>query len=313
MKSQKYLVCTSANMAGLNHLQQNLFTLLKFAYERNVTLVMPNNFRLHGQHNKNKKLQFEWSDYFNLKTLKIDGKFADFTLKIPPETPYSEIIFVEMQACRTVLYNGTYITPQEKYCEVEHTQEIIQTASQIIKGFPDNYVCIHIRKGDLAYILTANFPVLEKACRYARHLEIVSNGNVLRTLLNQTVYNRPYELVYIMSNEAIKKHYFEKKLSCQVLSYENFSELKSIQNNFILYCIETEIMHKAKLKIGTHKHLNNVKLDILLLNEFKWTVKNFCFAFIRGSYVLLFNKMNGFINKIKHRLTRKWKKEQSSG
>ena len=99
-------------------------------------------------------------------------------------------------------------------------------------------MCIHIRRGDML--------------KLKKNLNNDTNADSIIHKIQK--YNWTHN-IYIMTNEKNLNIYNKlvKKYKNKIYFSTNFESLKSIDDNYYLFCIEKEIMKHASIKISTFK------------------------------------------------------------
>lgn len=245
---KKYVKYTNSVSAGLSHLRSNLNTILKEAYFNNKILIIPD-FNLSALHNNNKKITSNLSKYYDYSRLKINNK----KYKVILDSSDIDNSLVEIIKLTNQLSNhDKRIFHSKKKLEIDlpFNKNIINTAQTVIDKL-NKYICIHIRRGDML--------------RFKKNLNNDTSSKNIINILNKYKWK---DNIYIMTNEKNLSIFDElkSKYPNQVYFYQDFNNLRKINDNYYLFCIEKVIMNNANVKISTFK-TNNSFYDDYLSNQ----------------------------------------------
>ena len=183
-------------------------------------------FILSKHHNNDNEIITDLSEYYDLDNIKVNGK----SFKLYDDSHHSYTI-------QKKTYEGGILSTDDmfknlKYVEViiSYNDEIINISNKIFKEISDEYMCIHVRRGD----------------------RIINNKIDIDTTpenIIKVISNSKPKKVYIMSNKVNEL----KSLSDieNVYFFTDFNILNKIQDNYYLYCIELNIMKLAKIRCST--------------------------------------------------------------
>lgn len=235
--------------AGLTHQIVNLKTLIRYCYQHNYILILPL-FKLVGSHNHNKRIINNLSNYIDFKTLIVNNKlFNDITHKFENK----DIIYIKAKG-----YKNGLISNDDMFMNLENIpvtfsyNENIITIAKEIKNILNNYLCIHVRRGDRNKTQQINIDT--------------SPNNILTKIKKYDIKN-----VYIMTNEKISFFDKLKQSDYNIYFFKDFKVLKKKEkeDNYMLYCIENEICNLADKKISTFK-TSLSKYDDYLTEQKGW-------------------------------------------
>lgn len=259
-KYLKYRITTTK--AGLKHQSFNLKTLISEAFLTNrIPVISP--VSLYGKHNFNKPLESNLSQYFDLENIFLNGQRQQvaysesieldaFNIKpedpIPTDEPFVEKVFPQDEGCSWKFVSS----PFDIYYSVvlKYQNEIYQKADQLTEILGNDYACVHVRRGDVLKLFSKKWPLFLDT----------RPKNILKVLSK----NASPKNVYIMSNE--KPGFFKfPSTPYRIFLANDFPEIDAIRHidNYRLFCIESVIMEKAKLRISTFKDNNPLYHDSL--------------------------------------------------
>lgn len=233
--------------AGLHHQIGNFITIIRYCYLNNKKLIKPI-FKLDKKHNLNikKNIKSDLSMYINIDTIKVDNK---------PFKLYDDSDEIDFTVKRKkykfglIKYDELFANMKPVNIEYEMVNDIIETGKIISKKLGNNYMCVHVRRGD--------------KLKKHKMIEDTEPENIKKVI---DKYNK--NVVYIMTNKIqeinkIVQLEKEKKINF----FYDFEELKKIKDNYYLYCIELEIMKNASLRCSTFntkkKDKNSIYHDYL--------------------------------------------------
>ena len=239
--------------AGLTHQISNLVVLLRYCYECNYILIVPQ-FRLCGSHNNGKLIITNLSNYIDYNTLKVNSTFFEVVTD-SDNIDNNDIIHIEAKKYKGgILCNDDMFKNIEKIPVCYSYNENILSISNQISNIMGRYLCIHVRRTDRVTTEqidkdTSPTNILEKMKKY-------DNENV-----------------YIMTNEKIS---FFDELKNQpdynIYFFSDFEILNQIkeEDNYLLFCIENEISKIADKRISTFKTPSVNKYIDYLTNAEGW-------------------------------------------
>lgn len=258
-QQNRYLFYDDHNQAGISHLKSNLAHYFREASQLNRSCVIKNP-PLEKKHNSGLTPNTAWTQYidFNKSQLPADYLLVDEFIKKPladaqilvisgqyklsEEQNRYPVIIRDMSA--HPLYRPIYEQhyPTHKPDVNFHPAKIINDqANKTIKQLPQNFCAIHIRRGDRLL----NNPTLKAN---------TSPKNVLKKLQQYNPHNLP---IFLMTDEKNKQFYNNLSTHFSVYRIDDFSHLVEVAkqgDNYLLFCIETLILSKAKIRIRTIKN-----------------------------------------------------------
>lgn len=226
--------------AGLTHHTGSLRCLLKSAYQRNAIPLIPR-FRLAGHHNHGRELLSDLSKYYDYDRLTINGNKYRIGFSGNTAIPEAEIerVIVDhraVEAVQGVLWDLREFRDVDRSGMIlPYHHAIIQMAQEIAQRLQP-YTCICVRRGDR---VTDSQIDADLSC-----------PNIL-----DKIKKCGLTTAYIMTNEDLS--FFDPLRSTRhnILFYNDFSELATLDDNFLLFCIEKEIMGKATKRVSSFKVL----------------------------------------------------------
>ena len=221
------LSCISA---GLSHQTANLKILIYYCYINNLKLIKPI-FRLTGKHNNNHNLCTDLSEYYDLNNILVDNKpyilydkeyFDEFTIK---KKRYRwGLLRTDKMFINTIKYK----------IEIPYKYDIIETAKLVTSLIGNDFMCIHVRRGDRLTTLQIDMDTRP--------------DNILNKIEEQDIQN-----IYIMTNKIDEVIKIKENKNYNIYFFCDFEVLQNINDNYYLYCIENVIMDMAKIKCSTFK------------------------------------------------------------
>ena len=217
--------------AGLLHQTSNLRTLIKYCFLNNKRLIKPT-FILIGIHNNKVEIVSDLSKYYDLESIKVNGIpykiYDDNNLEYNCVIPkyrgglLSNHMFFDI--------SGTY---KIRKIDIPYNYHIYEIAKQVTEYFDNDYMCIHVRRGDRIKNDKMNMDL--------------SEDNIKRIIDKYAPKN-----VYIMTNKINEIKALSKYDNIHF--YTDFECLKSICNdNYYLYCVEMIIMKNANIRCSTFR------------------------------------------------------------
>lgn len=209
--------------AGLTHQRGNFIKIIKYCYCNDLKLVKPI-FTLTGYHNHGHKLETDLSEYFDLENITVDGN---------PFKLYDDSDNIDYTVGRKI-YENSLLSNYHLFQNtsgnviIPYRSEIIKLAEKVSQKI-GNYMCIHVRRGDRIT---------------NRQIDIDTQPDNIKKII--TKY-RPTS-VYIMTNkvEEIRELHDDN-----VFFYDDFDFLREIEDNYYLYCVESNIMKLANVRCST--------------------------------------------------------------
>lgn len=231
----KYLYVTCNWKVGLVHTRSNLQQLLFYCFDKNLTLILPI-FTLAPQHNRGREIKTNLAEYFDFTKLRIKGQPVEVKYNKEGLDP-KEIrqINLRPENCHGLCVEKLAFVGKRKYpISLPYIKEIRDIAIKIAMKL-NNYTCVHVRRGDRINC-TGRFT----NCK-----------NILAKIKLCQLTN-----VYIMTDERNKLFFKPLKDQDEYKIYlcTDFDELKDIDNNYYLFCIERSIMDMATKRVSTFKN-----------------------------------------------------------
>jgi hypothetical protein len=112
-------------------------------------------------------------------------------------------------------------------------------------------MCIHVRRGDRVSTLQIDMDTRP--------------DNILKKIEEQDIQN-----VYIMTNKIDEVIEIKENKKYNILFCCDFEVLRSIKDNYYLFCIENIIMKNAKIKCSTFKNENSNYYNCNLTDVIGW-------------------------------------------
>lgn len=255
--SGQYLLYYDFHQAGIGHLKSNLVHYFRESALLNRDCVLKNPL-LHKAHNANQALNVSWERYFDFKRSKLPTNYLLYDAFINKKFTNKQVLIVgaqyqlsdeENQKYAVIirdmrgfsLYRLVYekLYPNQKPDVIFYPAKIIKDqADSVLKQLAKNFCAIHIRRSDL---LIDN-PTLATN---------TSAKNVLKKLQQYNPNNLP---VFLMTDEKDPQFYDNLNTSFNIIRYTDFTNLIEVAkqgDNYLLFCIESLILSKAKVRICT--------------------------------------------------------------
>jgi len=150
-------------------------------------------------------------------------------------------------------YKIPQFEPEKLYIDIKYSKRVIEIGEKITELLGNNYLCIHNRRGDHVDILEEDFN------------KFTEKENLIKKIAK---YN--LEKTYIMSHPYKKIKWKQEN----VYFCEDFDILNNIEDNNLLYCVESYIMEKAKIKISTFRHWSNIYSDRKYYDDYLVEIDN---------------------------------------
>lgn len=247
---KKYITYISSVNEGLSHQKSNLMTAIKDSYYLGKILIIPQ-FNLAGHHNNGKNIKDNLSKYYDYTKLKINGKKYDVKFdKNNINKADIETVNISNQLFR----KDPKIKTSNKKLDITlpYNKDILNIATKICSQL-GRFICIHVRRGDMLKLKS--------------NLDMDTGVDNIMSKIEK--YKSKFDNIYIMTNESNLSMYNKIKnvYKNKIFFYTNFPELKKIEDNYYLFCIENCIMEKANVRISTFKTDNNYYDDYLSHNK----------------------------------------------
>lgn len=249
---RKYLKINLMNYAvGISHQFSNLFAIAAHCTINDLCLIVPY-VRLAKEHNNNKEIISNLSEYIKYDTLKIDGvqlKYVFDETNIKKE----DIIEINKKFTWDLVYKDIpFINRECHNVSFSYSDKIIDIAKNILNIIGE-HTNIHVRRGDRITSEQINIDTHPENI-----LEVAKKCNM--------------QSVYIMTNEQTE---FFNKLKLQseykFYFYDDFEILVNIkkEDNYMLFCIENEIANHSTKRVSTFK-TDFSKYCCYLTDAFGW-------------------------------------------
>lgn len=213
-------------VGGLDHQTFNFKHIIKYSYINKLKLIKPI-IRLERQHTfDNKEKISDLSEYYDLDNIKVnknkveiyeDNEELEYTIK----NKNYKWSLLRMDEMFKLSINDVNIPP---------SINVIETTKKILLMMEKNYMCIHVRRGDLV-----------KNNQIDMDTQPENIKKVIKRYNPKSVYimtNRINEIKSLSEIEGIK-------------FYTDFEILREIKDNYFLYSIEKQIMRNAKIRCST--------------------------------------------------------------
>ena len=214
--------------AGLSHQKSNFCALISYCYKNNLRLIKPI-FKLIGKHNNGRQLQSDLSEYYDLDNIKVNGKHFDL---------YDDINNIKYTVGRKH-YEGQLVRLDKPFSdlpqvtiEIPYRPQIYAISRWIAHQLGNNYMCIHVRRGDRIT---------------NRQIDEDTRPQNIRKVINK--YSK--KVVYIMTNRIDEVKSLSRIPTHRVHFYTDFKYLRGIKNNYYLFCIENVIMDLSRIRCST--------------------------------------------------------------
>ena len=265
--NDKYLFYYENTRAGMDHMQNNLLTLIKDSLNLDRTFVLKNPF-FDKEHNFNREILYSWLDYFDLKKTISYKKFTyishnefikkHFSIDEVLVTSEPEISKEDNDKYKVIIRNlvpfsgrqlGRRIKFSSNFKGLFHPSPSVEENGKIVLNrLPKKFCAVHIRNP----IHFFSWFLRDKADRL-KLSEKLSPENVVKTIKAYNPKNLP---IFFMTNTR-KINYFKflnKEFEAyHFLNFENLVDIKK-NDNFLLYEIEKFIFLRAEIKIYTFKN-----------------------------------------------------------
>ena len=229
----------STVVAGLSHQKCNFMVLIRYCFDNNLKLIKPI-FRLERQHNNNKELKGDFSKYFDLDGITVNGK--SFKLYDDNDT-YTYTHNHKKYKCNLLKNNPifkNYVKNEDNWkVVIPYKQDIINIAKRVSKKLGE-YMCIHVRRGD---------KIKESTPTKHPTLDIDTQpDNIIKKINEYKLKN-----IYIMTNRINEVKSVSDMKNRNIYFYTNYNFLETINDNYYLFCIEKNIMEFAKIRCATFR------------------------------------------------------------
>ena len=209
---------------GLSHQMSNLKTLIKFCYKYDLKLIKPV-FKLTKNHNNNIQIETDMSKYYDLNSITVNGE----KFKLYDNTDYTYNSSIKYKPNHTLIHLDEKFSNLKGKVNINYTQYILDISKRISLKL-DDYMCIHVRRGDR---ITNN------------QIDMDTQPSNIKKIIEKYTPNK----VYIMTNRVNELKELDKIEN--VYFYTDFDVLKDIRDNYLLYSIENNIMSRATIRCST--------------------------------------------------------------
>ena len=247
-RKEKYIIIDDKYnvKAGLSHHLSNLYSFLNLSKQLGKIPILPK-FYLTGLHNNNKEIRADFTKY-----LEIPSNI----LKELPKDVHKNDIEIYLPKNKLIRFDNYYIknNPKKYYTKFIWNKNIYKKAQNVLENLETPIVCMHIRRGDMIKVKK-------------KLIHDTSINNILG-VLNKIKKEKKFKTVYIMTNEKDKKYFDILKRKFNIKLFEDFPELKRIENddNYELFCIEKCILELSDIRVSTFK-TDNIYYQYYLSNE----------------------------------------------
>ncbi len=255
--------------AGLLHWATNLKCLtLEAARLGRLAIVPPLN--LDERHNFGIQRDWRWETYFDLGAGRLVHMLTGVSRRIPiatrpPSGLATELVLDERQpvpreaACvdllvrRVQTFHQRSVPPslRPKWTRLwlppsPNVSALARHAVERLRSLPKGYAAVHIRRQDW----------LQHPQYAASWSEATAPEHVRSKLREHGI--RPHTPVYFLSDERDSEYWAALSDCCRLYRYGDFPHLNALvstyrgdPDNYLLFAVEREIMHQARLRIGT--------------------------------------------------------------
>ena len=227
---------------GISHHISNYHAIVKYCYENNLKLIKPL-FKLTATHNNDKLIISDLSMYYDLDNITVNNNI----FKVYDQEGENNITII-IPLSELLRRSPPFNTIKKNYnVSFPYNKSVLEIANNIVAKIGTEFMCIHVRRGDRIRNEQMNIDT-----QPPNILSIIKKNNA------STVYimtNRIKELVGLRNN---KEH--------TIYFFDDFEELKSIEDNYYLFSIECAIMNIASIKCSTFNTQNN-KYNCYLTNH----------------------------------------------
>jgi hypothetical protein len=230
--------------AGISHHISNYNTIIKYCYENKLKLIKPI-FNLSSTHNNGKEINSDLSIYYDLDNISINNE--KFKLYDESSLINKDIIIVKFSTPLLRVINPFNTIKHNYSINIPYNQSVIQIASDIVKKIGSKFMCIHVRRGDRIT---------------SKQIDIDTQPPNIISIIEK--YN-PYTVVYIMTNKIDELKELRNIKERRIYFFDDFEELKSINDNYYLFSIENIIMNLADVRCSTF-NTSDKKYDCYLTN-----------------------------------------------
>ena len=214
--NQRYLkVNLDSIKEDLSHHRSKFTKLVKYCYHKNLKLIKPQ-FTLSKWHNNNKEIKSDLSKYYDLNNITINNNL------------FKIYDYDNINDKNNIIFKNTFETDFKDIQDnviFPYNKDIIDIAKKVSSYLKD-YMCIHVRRGDR---ITNN------------QIDIDTQPLNIKKMIDK--YNP--KTVYIMTNRINELTSLTKYNN--IYFFTDFDYLKSIDDNYYLFCIENNIMNNAKI------------------------------------------------------------------
>ena len=132
--------------------------------------------------------------------------------------------------------------------DIPYSQSIIDIAKKVANELSNNYMCIHVRRGDRITNKQIDIDTMP--------------SNILKVIQKQNKIKN----IYIMTNKIDEVKSLKNNKDYNIYFNTDFNFLYNIDDNYYLFSIENEIMRLANNRCSTFKTNNNY-YDYYLTDE----------------------------------------------
>jgi hypothetical protein len=224
----------------------NMRVLLNYCYQNNLKLIKPT-FILTGNHNNNNELQSDLSKYYDLNNILVNNELfilydsiIDYTIQ---KKEYYNGLLANDELFKNIIYMDIIIP---------YNKNIVNLANKIVEKLENNFMCIHVRRGDR---ITNNQINLDTQPENIQNIILKFN----------TTKN-----VYVMTNKIDEIISLKNNKNFNIFFYTDFENLFDVSDNYYLFSIENNIMDLAKIRCSTFNTPLNDYYHCYLSNEYGW-------------------------------------------
>jgi len=234
--------------AGLNHQRSNLISILRYCYKHNLKLIKPI-FRLYKLHNNGIEIKSDLSSYFDLDHILVNNKIVI----LYDSSPNQSFTISKKKYKYGLLCNDPLFIENENIpVSIPYHNTIKKIAEKIVQSFDNNFMCVHIRRGDR---ITSNQMNVD-----------TSPDHILSIIKKQSITKQ----IYIMTNKIDEVVSLQDNKDYTIYFYKDFPVLTAITDNFYLYCVENVIMELATVRCSTFNTGNTLFYQYYLTDTTGW-------------------------------------------
>lgn len=254
-------------IAGMRHCQQCLKSETAQAIQVGRTAVWPSPQMMLEDMHGTIPSHIEWTRYFDLdepiksgivvldnsvQTRKAPGYIenAEYVDKFTPGDNLQARTFAgkDMYKCNLNTKFATSIMNPILKRLFKPSKLVLDLASKIFNGLGDNWVAVHVRRGD---VLTSGYGKLS-ADRFAAATSI---DNIRKNVIEKHSGRQ----VVVFTNETDPEYLNQLRSMGAMTEYDfeplnQFFESDGFKDNFLAYEVAAQVFPKSKFRIGTHAH-----------------------------------------------------------